>query len=466
MALNRNNQDPADAAKAEIERYRSAYERDPASRVFAALSDAYRRAGQLQAAIQVARDGMQKHPRYVGGMVALGRALIEGEQIEEAKQQFENVVALSPDNLVAQRCLGDIHYKERNSEQALKAYQVILDLNPNDQEICTRVDQLKVTGTQQPQPAQPERVADDQTPSQTSPVIESKPTGSMDEFWDNSAMPSKTAQQQSAGVPLVAGEETTELQRPNIPATPGKDGTADPEASKLDLFFQGVDTDEQAESEDEASLDFQVKQAAEAIPGPVEQPAQDQDRSTITTETLAQLYLKQGFKNRALKIYKEILENYPDRDDMRAKVDQLVEELGQQPEGKPDSEKEPQAPGILDIEPEVQDTVGEGSEPQFPWEDEQSQEIDLPKQETQEQEQPVLESISQVDDSATQLPSTAEAIPEQPVQSVQQPEQVMTITTDSQEQEQRDPQQQDDLTPEDKKIQKLKGYLDKLKKRS
>jgi len=93
MALDKTNPDPR--ILAEIERYRAAYERDPSSRAFAALSDAYRRAGMLNEAIQVATSGVKLHPRYIGGMVALGRAFLAGERLDEAHAEFEKVIAIN-----------------------------------------------------------------------------------------------------------------------------------------------------------------------------------------------------------------------------------------------------------------------------------------------------------------------------------------------------------------------------------
>lgn len=56
-----------------IEKYREILRRDPNSQVFAALADAYRELGMLADAEKTARHGVERHPSYVSGLVALGR---------------------------------------------------------------------------------------------------------------------------------------------------------------------------------------------------------------------------------------------------------------------------------------------------------------------------------------------------------------------------------------------------------
>ena len=47
------------------------------ARIFAPLAEAYRKAGLVDEAIEVAREGLRIHPNFVGGRVALGRALFD-----------------------------------------------------------------------------------------------------------------------------------------------------------------------------------------------------------------------------------------------------------------------------------------------------------------------------------------------------------------------------------------------------
>ena len=97
----------------EIERHAAKLEKDPQSRIFAQLADAYRKEGLLDEAIRICRDGLAAHPTYVSGRVVLGRALLEQGALEEAEAEFRRVLELAPDNLLALRTLGEIQQRRR-----------------------------------------------------------------------------------------------------------------------------------------------------------------------------------------------------------------------------------------------------------------------------------------------------------------------------------------------------------------
>ena len=68
----------------QIYHYLRRYQEDPRSRVFAPLAEAYRKAGLLDEAIEIARDGVRVHPHFVGGKVALARALFDKGQLRRS----------------------------------------------------------------------------------------------------------------------------------------------------------------------------------------------------------------------------------------------------------------------------------------------------------------------------------------------------------------------------------------------
>ena len=61
----------------EIEKYHEKWRKDPTSRVFAQLADAYRKTGMLDEAIEVCVEGLKVHPSYNSARVVLGRAYLE-----------------------------------------------------------------------------------------------------------------------------------------------------------------------------------------------------------------------------------------------------------------------------------------------------------------------------------------------------------------------------------------------------
>src|SRR3954470_6886467 len=90
-----------------IYNYLKKYQEDPNSRVFAPLAEAYRKAGLIDEAIEIAREGLRVHPGFVGGRVALARALFDKKSYEEVVKELTPVVRDVPDNLVAQRLLAE-----------------------------------------------------------------------------------------------------------------------------------------------------------------------------------------------------------------------------------------------------------------------------------------------------------------------------------------------------------------------
>lgn len=74
---------------------------------FAALAEEHRRAGRLDEAVAVCRDGLERYPAYVSARVTLGRALLDLGSVREAVLELESAVEQSPDNLAAARVLTD-----------------------------------------------------------------------------------------------------------------------------------------------------------------------------------------------------------------------------------------------------------------------------------------------------------------------------------------------------------------------
>ena len=118
----------------DIERYNKLLQRDPDSRVFAPLAEAYRKAGRLEEALETARGGVARHPAYASGRVALARAQLSLSQYDEAAGELEQAVAYAPENALAHRLLGEARRGLGECEAAFEAFARALALNPEDAE--------------------------------------------------------------------------------------------------------------------------------------------------------------------------------------------------------------------------------------------------------------------------------------------------------------------------------------------
>jgi tetratricopeptide (TPR) repeat protein len=108
--------------EARIQELKKRVEQEPGSRFFVALSEEYRRAGQLREAIATLEDGLVAHPGYVGARIALARAHLEAGRIEESMTAFSKALSDDPSNLVAAKALGDLHLSRGEPIEALKRY--------------------------------------------------------------------------------------------------------------------------------------------------------------------------------------------------------------------------------------------------------------------------------------------------------------------------------------------------------
>jgi tetratricopeptide (TPR) repeat protein len=108
--------------EARIQELKKRVEREPGSRFFVALSEEYRKAGQLREAIATLEDGLVAQPGYVGARIALARACLEAGRIEESMTAFSKALSDDPSNLVAAKALGDLHLSRGEPIEALKRY--------------------------------------------------------------------------------------------------------------------------------------------------------------------------------------------------------------------------------------------------------------------------------------------------------------------------------------------------------
>ncbi len=126
-----------------IYHYLKKYQEDPSSRVFAPLAEAYRKAGLVDQALEIAREGLRVHPHFVGGRVALARALFDKKAYAQVADELGAIVQDVPDNLVAQRLLAESCLMLGRVTEALSAYKMLLFFTPHDAETAQVVQELE-----------------------------------------------------------------------------------------------------------------------------------------------------------------------------------------------------------------------------------------------------------------------------------------------------------------------------------
>ncbi len=126
-----------------IERYQKLYEQDPRSRIFAPLADAYRKKGWLKEARDMAEKGVKDNPEFPGGRVALGRIYMDDSRYPDAEMHFRKAVELAPESVLAYQLLAETFLRLKKTKEALKAYKMLLFMNPENERAANAVRKLE-----------------------------------------------------------------------------------------------------------------------------------------------------------------------------------------------------------------------------------------------------------------------------------------------------------------------------------
>jgi predicted Zn-dependent protease len=92
----------------DIHQYEARLSREPSSQAYAALAEAYRRAGRTEEAVAMCREGLARYPEYATTRLVLARALLDAGEVGAARTEIEGFLAGEPEHepglLVALEC--------------------------------------------------------------------------------------------------------------------------------------------------------------------------------------------------------------------------------------------------------------------------------------------------------------------------------------------------------------------------
>ena len=141
------------AGTSEIEKLERRYAENPDGRYFAPLADAYRKAGQVDRALEVVRAGIEKHPDYLSAHIVLGRCLLDKGDDAEAEQTFRSVLDLDAENIIALKSLAEITERTGRTIEARQWLQKLLVVDSMNVEAESDLQRLGgVIAAQQTQP--------------------------------------------------------------------------------------------------------------------------------------------------------------------------------------------------------------------------------------------------------------------------------------------------------------------------
>jgi tetratricopeptide (TPR) repeat protein len=141
------------AYQSEIEKLEQRYRENP-DQWFAALADSYRKAGNLELALDVVRAGLAKRPNYVSGHIVLGRCLLQTADDPAANQAFEKVLTLDGENVIALKALSEISERAGRVADAQRWLGRLLEVDPMNEEAEQALVKLKAAAPPPPAPAE------------------------------------------------------------------------------------------------------------------------------------------------------------------------------------------------------------------------------------------------------------------------------------------------------------------------
>ncbi len=130
-------------ASALLSRYLEQYRRQPGSRVFAPLAEAYRKLGMTDEALKVLKEGIKRHPSYVLGYLVLAQCYHDQKKNDAAYQTLQPLTPHNRDNPGLQKLFAQVCLELGNLDEALETFKYLLFLNPSDKYSATQVHALE-----------------------------------------------------------------------------------------------------------------------------------------------------------------------------------------------------------------------------------------------------------------------------------------------------------------------------------
>jgi tetratricopeptide (TPR) repeat protein len=146
-----------------IRRQEERLQRDPTSLAFAQLADLYRKVGRAPDAVAMCREGLARYPQYTTARIILTKALIAGDQLDEARAEVQTLLDTSPREPQAHRLAAEIHRRRGQVDAALEHLDAAVRLDPADRESRALLGLLRAVDTPAAESAGLPRVLADDT---------------------------------------------------------------------------------------------------------------------------------------------------------------------------------------------------------------------------------------------------------------------------------------------------------------
>jgi tetratricopeptide (TPR) repeat protein len=124
-------------------KYLKLYEKDSKSRVFAPLAEHYRRIGMIEEAIKILHKGISYNPTYINGYVGLASCYFDQGKYSESYNTLRPLVEDNRDNIRLLKLFVRTCIEAGNDEEALDTAKYLLFINPKDSEMAIMVAHIE-----------------------------------------------------------------------------------------------------------------------------------------------------------------------------------------------------------------------------------------------------------------------------------------------------------------------------------
>jgi hypothetical protein len=348
----------SESLEQEIRTLRSLFwsERDPEGRAFAPLADAYLRAGETKEALDLLTDGISRHPDFTSGHVVAARLYLGQGMLGEAELSARQVLDLDGDNVLALEFLVSVHEAGGDVEEAGRMGSRLAELDPD------RVGSTSSSAGPGVVPPVGPPVAEDPPEDLRIDIagIDSFDLGGGSSYAgayasdvglnDDDDGAGWDTESDLANLDGIRVAQTPELPEPEPELEVmslddlAPDPEPEPELAVMSLDALAPDPEPEPElavmSLDDLAPDpepeMEVMSLDDLAPDPVPQPdvvslgelppaapAAKEPAAPVQTRTLAELYVKQGFVDKALDVLRQLHAKHPGADDIARRIDEL-----------------------------------------------------------------------------------------------------------------------------------------------
>jgi len=137
-----------------IEKCEEILAQDPDSFIFAALSDAYRKKGELAKAFSICNRGLRLHPDYGPGHLVMAKINMERGMYAEAEKELSSAIQADGKTRATELFLAQLLMKRRQLKDAKAVLERLRATDPENQLIKNLLNQLKEEASLGPAPVE------------------------------------------------------------------------------------------------------------------------------------------------------------------------------------------------------------------------------------------------------------------------------------------------------------------------